>query len=138
MPLPPCAIDVERFGSIQFGHCPIGTSAQELALGPDGRLRNCTLHGRALGEVDVGDPSVDLVALLASEERAGYRAKRPAFCAGCAHEETCGGGCGAAAAWVLGDGRAFPDPLVWQHVDDEFGATLASARKAKRSLAIVQ
>ena len=66
MPVPPCAVEVERFAPIQFGVCPIGTSMQEFALGPDGKLRNCTLHRTAIGGVaDVLDPSVDLVALLA-------------------------------------------------------------------------
>jgi hypothetical protein len=43
------------------------------------------------------------------------------------HASTCGGGCGAAAEWVLGS-RGLPDPFVWQHVDDDFAAKLASAR----------
>jgi radical SAM protein with 4Fe4S-binding SPASM domain len=138
MPVPPCAVEVERFPEVRFGNCPIGTELQEIALGPDGRLRNCTLHGSAIVDVDVGDPSVDLVEVVNAPARMEYRSKRPEFCAGCVHEHTCGGGCGAASAWVLGDARAYPDPLVWQHVDDPFAERIASARgKNKRSLEVI-
>lgn len=127
MPVPPCAVEVERFAPIRFGTCPIGTTAQEIALGPDGRLRNCTLHRAALGP-DILDPGVDVAALLGAPERADYRRRPPSFCEGCVHAPTCGGGCGAASAWLLGDARAFPDPFVWQHIDNELAARLAEAR----------
>ena len=130
MPMPPCAIETERFAPIQFGSCAIGSEFQELALGPDGRLRNCTLHKSAIGDVDVLDPSVDLTALIGSPAVKEYKAVRPAFCAGCVHEHSCAGGCGAAAEWVLGD-RGLPDPFLWQHVDDAFAARLAALRVKK-------
>lgn len=130
MPVPPCAVEVEELEPIQFGVCPIGTSMQEIALGPDGKLKNCTLHRAAIGGVaDVLDPSVDVAVLLRAPEVAEYRKRVPDFCVGCVHASSCGGGCGAAAEWVLGDARRFPDPIVWQHVDDEFAARLASARR---------
>jgi radical SAM protein with 4Fe4S-binding SPASM domain len=130
MPMPPCAIETERFAPIQFGSCAIGSEYQELALGPDGRLRNCTLHKSAIGDVDVLDPSVDLAALLSSPAIKEYKGTRPAFCEGCVHERSCAGGCGAAAEWVLGD-RGLPDPFLWQHVDDAFAARLAALRVKK-------
>jgi len=122
MPVPPCAVEVELYAPIQFGTCPIGTGMQELALGPDGRLKNCTLHKTAIGGVaDVLDPSVDLAQLLEAPEITAYRSETPEFCHGCLHEKTCGGGCGAAAEWVSGHARRYPDPFVWQHIDDELG-----------------
>jgi radical SAM protein with 4Fe4S-binding SPASM domain len=133
MPVPPCAVEIERFAPIQFGTCPIGTSSQEIALGPDGKLKNCTLHRTALGGVhDILDPSVDVAALLEAPERREYRRRLPAFCTGCLHADTCGGGCGAAAEWVLGDARAYPDPFVWQHIDDDLAARLEAARRPDR------
>lgn len=140
MPVPPCAVEVERFPDIRFGSCPIGTSAQEFALGPDGKLRNCTLHRTAIGSVrDVLHPDVDLVALLQAAEVRDYRRQLPEFCTGCLHAETCGGGCGAAAEWVLGHARRFPDPFVWQHIDDAFAAELSARRDSdgKRHLELV-
>ncbi len=135
MPIPPCAVEVERFAPIQFGSCAVGTSMQEFALGPDGKLRNCTLHRAAIGGVpDILDPSVDLRALLDAAEVTAYRRRLPAFCEGCLHAGTCGGGCGAAAEWVLGDARATPGPWLWQHVDDDFAARLAASLPAASSL----
>ena len=129
MPVPPCAVEVERFPSLRFGYCPIGTSKQELALGSDGRLRNCTLFRDALGEVDIAHEGVDLTALLAAPVRSEYRRRAPEFCEGCLHVSSCGGGCGAAADWVRGDPRAYPDPFVDQHISDELGRELAFRRE---------
>jgi radical SAM protein with 4Fe4S-binding SPASM domain len=129
MPMPPCAVEVERFAPIQFGTCPIGTEMQEVALGPGGELRNCTLHRTKLGQVDdVLDATVDVAALLGAPERADYAKRQPEFCHGCRHASTCGGGCGAAAEWLLGDARATPDPFVWQHIDDQLAERLRAAR----------
>lgn len=138
MPVPPCAVEVEELAPIGFGTCPIGTSMQELALGPDGKLRNCTLHRTAIGGVaDVLDASVDLVELLRAPEITQYRTRLPSFCEGCVHASTCGGGCGAASEWVLGDARATPDPVLWQHVDDAFAARLEAARVGRRRLEVL-
>lgn len=140
MPVPPCAVETEEIKGVQFGTCPIGTSMQELALGPDGKLKNCTLHRTAIGGVaDILDPSVDMLALLKAPEITAYRKESPEFCKGCLHEKTCMGGCGAAAEWVLGHARRFPDPVVFQHVDDEFSARLEAERAdpKKRRLEVV-
>jgi len=143
MPIPPCAVETERYAPIKFGSCAVGTKFQELALGPDGKLKNCTLHRAAIGGVpDILDPSVDVAALLDAPEVAEYKRQLPAFCEGCLHASTCGGGCGAAAEWVLGD-RNVPDPFLWQHVDDEFAARLerertpSSESKTRRHLDVV-
>lgn len=125
MPMPPCAVEVERFAPIQFGSCAIGSELQELALGPDGRLRNCTLHGAPVADADA--QGADLAAVFDAPAVRDYKAVVPEFCRGCLHERSCAGGCGAAAEWVLGD-RALPDPFVWQHVDDAFAARLEAAR----------
>lgn len=130
MPVPPCAVEVEELAPLSFGTCAIGTSMQELALGPDGRLRHCTLHaGRLGGDRDILDDDVDPVAIVTGREVTDYKRTLPAFCEGCLHASSCGGGCGAAAEWVLGS-RAYPDPLVWQHVDEAFGSKLSAARAA--------
>lgn len=137
MPVPPCAVETERFADIHFGGCAIGTQAQEFAVGPDGRMRNCTLHGHVLSEAgDIRDPALDLRALIQSGDVTTYRRQVPEFCRGCQHEHSCGGGCGAAAAWVLG-GRNQLDPFVSQYVDDDFANTLRARRTARRSLEVL-
>ncbi|MCS6901516.1 MAG: radical SAM protein [Polyangiaceae bacterium] len=128
MPVPPCMLDLEAYAPIRFGFCPIGTKFQEFALGPDGRLRNCTLHDAPLADVDLLDESVDIRGLLGSPVVTEYRKQLPAFCEGCLHASSCGGGCGAASTWVLG-GREHPDPVLWQHLDDAFGERLVPLRK---------
>ena len=142
MPVPPCMLETADYAPMQFGHCPIGTSMQEFALGPDGKLKNCTLHDTAIGGVkDILDDEVELPALLEAPEITGYRAKLPAFCEGCLHAPTCGGGCGAAAQWMLGlrDDKRLPDPVLWQHVDDDFERRLERERQAggRRRLEVV-
>jgi radical SAM protein with 4Fe4S-binding SPASM domain len=138
MPVPPCMIETADYAPIEFGYCPIGTSMQELALGPDGSLRNCTLHEKAIGggsDVAHGDPA----AILRHADVTEYRTRLPSFCEGCLHAPTCGGGCGAAAQWVLGlaGDKRLPDPVLWQHVDDAFGARLERERDGRRRLEVI-
>lgn len=130
MPVPPCTVEVEELEPLRFGTCPIGTSMQELALGPSGELRHCTLHANALAK-DVLDDDVDPAAVVLGAAVRDYKKTLPSFCEGCLHASTCGGGCGAASEWVLG-ARTMPDPLVWQHVDEGFAARLAEERRAPR------
>jgi radical SAM protein with 4Fe4S-binding SPASM domain len=125
MPVPPCVIEHADYPHIRFGGCPIGTEAQELALGPRGELRSCTLHTETLGDARTQSFS----AMLDSPTLTRYRDVTPEFCAPCPHRRSCLGGCGAAAASVLGDPRGL-DPFVAQHVDDAFAARLAEARRA--------
>jgi len=128
MPIPPCMVDTSELSPIGFGSCAIGTHKQEFALGPDGRLRHCTLHPKAIGDGrDVADPELDLARLIRSDDVTCYRAEFPSFCEGCLHAQGCGGGCGAAAEWVLGagaEGRRNADPFLWQHMDDDLAARL--------------
>lgn len=127
MPVPPCTVETEELAPLSFGTCAIGTKFQEFALGPDGSLRHCTLHGSSLGDVLDVDPA----EIVQSRQVTEYKRTLPEFCVGCLHADTCGGGCGAAAEWVLG-ARSFPDPFVWQHIDDDFGAQLERSRAARR------
>lgn len=122
MPVPPCVVDTSEFPHITFSSCPIGTEAQELALGPRGELRQCTLHADALGDAR----SASFADLVTSEAALRYRDTTPEFCAPCPMKAQCIGGCGAAAVAIFG--RREVDPLVAQHVDDAFAAQLRAAR----------
>ena len=66
----------------------------------------------------------------------GYRDVTPEFCAPCPHKSNCLGGCGAAAASVLGNPRGL-DPFVAQHVDDAFADRLRQSRRGSASLPVV-
>jgi len=124
MPVPPCVIDHADYPHIRFGSCPIGTEAQELALGPRGELRSCTLHTESLGDAR----TQSFGELVRAPARTQYRDVTPEFCAPCPHRSSCLGGCGAAAASVLGDPRGL-DPFVAQHVDDTLAERLKMARR---------
>ncbi len=124
MPMPPCVIEHADFPHVRFGGCPIGTEAQEFALGAKGELRNCTLHTEVIGDGHT-ESFADLVQAPAVMN---YRDVTPEFCAPCPHKKSCVGGCGAAAASVLGEGQKL-DPFVAQHVDDAFRAQLKAARR---------
>lgn len=141
MPVPPCAIETKDYAPIQFGGCAVGTKMQEFALSPEGALRNCTLHRTKIGgATDILDDSVDPLELLRAPEVTEYKKQTPAFCHGCVHEQSCAGGCGAAAEWVLGHARRFVDPLVAQYTDDALAERFERERangKKKRHLEIV-
>lgn len=119
VPIPACLLEVEDFAPIRFGQCAIGSPHQELALGPDGALRLCTLHsGRLGGGRDVLDPEWELQTVPESSEVMAYRDQLPAFCRGCSQASSCLGGCGAAEPYCEGRPRAL-DPLVSQYFSDE-------------------
>lgn len=122
LPVPPCVIDTAEFPHIAFSSCPIGTEAQEFALGPRGELRQCTLHADSLGDAR----SASFAELVTSAAVSQYRDVTPEFCAPCPMKESCIGGCGAAAIAVLG--RRDVDPFVAQHVNEAFAASLKAAR----------
>lgn len=122
MPIPPCVVDHADYPSVRFGTCPIGTEAQEMALGPRGELRNCTLY-----ETPIGDARTTSFAELATAAAVTrYHDVTPEFCAPCPHAKSCMGGCGASAVALTGE-RGL-DPFVAQHVDDRVAAALAAAR----------
>lgn len=123
LPVPACVIEHADYPHVSFGGCPIGTEMQEFALGPRGELRSCTLHTEPIGDAK----TTSLAELVQSPKLTAYRDVTPEFCAPCPYRESCLGGCGAAAASVLGDPRGL-DPFVAQHVDDAFAARLARAR----------
>lgn len=123
MPIPPCVVEHADYPNVRFSSCPIGTPMQEFALGPRGELRSCTLHAEALGDAR----TTSLATLVAHPAVRGYRDVTPEFCAPCSHRSSCVGGCGAAAASILGDSRGL-DPFVAQHVDDVFADRLRRSR----------
>jgi radical SAM protein with 4Fe4S-binding SPASM domain len=124
MPVPQCVVEHADYPHVSFGGCPIGTEMQELALGPDGGLRNCTLHEEVIGDAR----HASFAELVEAPAVMHYRDVTPEFCAPCPLKDSCLGGCGAAAAWNDTGGL---DPFVAQHVDDEFAARLRALRRGE-------
>ena len=123
MPVPQCVVEHADYPHVRFGGCPIGTEMQEFALGPGGELRSCTLHSEQVGDA-LSTPMAELVRRPLVTR---YRDVTPEFCAPCPYKSSCLGGCGAAAATVMGDPRGL-DPFVAQHVDDAFAERLQRQR----------
>lgn len=123
MPVPPCVVEHADYPAVRFSSCPIGTEAQEFALGPRGELRACTLHSEVIGDAR----TTSFAALVEAPALRAYRDVTPEFCAPCPHRSGCIGGCGAAAASLLGDARGL-DPFVAQHVDEALAERLRRAR----------
>ncbi len=130
MPVPACVVEHDDYPNIRFGGCPIGTEMQEFALGPTGELRSCTLHSEVIGDTK----TTSFAELVQARPVMAYRDVVPEFCEPCPHRNSCLGGCGAAAASVLGDPRGL-DPFVAQHVDDAFARRLNESRRVRLPLA---
>lgn len=134
VPIPECLLDTLQFAPIQFGQCAVGSPYQELALGPDGALRFCTLHStRLAGGRDVLDLDWDLAAVPMSDEVVHYRHHLPEFCRDCSQASTCLGGCGAAEPFRSGAPRAL-DPLIRQYFEEQHTCESTQDVGAKRRL----
>jgi radical SAM protein with 4Fe4S-binding SPASM domain len=111
MPIPPCVFDEDDYPNIAFGSCSAGTLEGEIALGPEGNLKLCTLQKNPVGNFH----QMSLAQMISTGAFEDFRKKIPSFCEGCPHAESCLGGCGASAEWLFGDAGEL-DPFVAQHV----------------------
>jgi radical SAM protein with 4Fe4S-binding SPASM domain len=75
------------------------TSQAYYTLDPMGNVRPCNHSPTVLGNL----LSHSLESLSRSELMSNFKQARPAFCAGCAVEKECQGGCKAAAEVCYGD-----------------------------------
>lgn len=99
IPIQPCLIDNGAYKRLGFGFCAAGTDRAYYTLDPLGNVRPCNHSPTILGnlrEESFGD-------IIAPERLAAFCAARPAYCAGCALEQTCQGGCKASAQVCYGD-----------------------------------
>jgi radical SAM protein with 4Fe4S-binding SPASM domain len=115
MPIPPCVFDYQEFPNIKFSQCSAGMTETQVALGPEGNVRLCTLQKQSLGSVW----DTPLETIMESEAVKQFREQIPEFCKECPLASICLGGCGASAEWVFGS-PAELDPFVAQHVMPDF------------------
>jgi radical SAM protein with 4Fe4S-binding SPASM domain len=93
IPMPPCLFDHSRWPRLGFGFCAAGTTRAYYTLDPVGNLRPCNHSPTILGNLR----ERSFADLVASPALTRFCAARPRFCAGCRLEDTCLGGCRAAA-----------------------------------------
>lgn len=105
--IPPCLIDPSEFPHVGFGFCAAGTGRAYYTLDPMGNVRPCNHTSTVLGNLF----ETPLRKLAHSPRMKSFKLARPAFCAGCAREEDCLGGCKAAAEVCYGSLTAC-DPFL--------------------------
>ena len=105
--MPPCLMDHGRYPRLSFGFCAAGTDRAYYALDPLGHVRPCNHSPTILGNIRTHG-FWDMVDGAAMRD---FVQARPAFCSGCGVEDTCLGGCKAAAEACCGDMRAC-DPFL--------------------------
>ncbi len=112
IPLPPCLLDTTPYPGVNFGFCSAGGKQAYFTVDPMGFVRPCNHTPTVLG--NLFDTSFSRLAR--SKSLKAFVAARPAFCAGCAMEFTCLGGCKAAAEVCYGDLRAC-EPFLAMNLD---------------------
>lgn len=105
--MPPCLFDHSRWKGLSFGFCSAGKRGAYYTLDPAGNIRPCNHSPRILGNI----LHQDFQQIVASPKMKDFFDARPAFCARCPLEETCLGGCKAAAEACFGDVRQC-DPFL--------------------------
>ena len=98
VPVQPCLVDTADFPDVGFGFCGAGGERAYFTLDAAGNLRPCNHSPQVLGNVW----ERPLAELVRSPAVASFRAARPASCAGCPREDSCQGGCKAAAQVCFG------------------------------------
>lgn len=105
--MPPCLFDTARYRRLTFGFCAAGTEQAYYTLDPLGNVRPCNHSPLILGNIR----TMSFEAMATGRAMQDFKAARPRFCRGCRVEETCLGGCKAAAEAACGDAWAM-DPFL--------------------------
>ena len=105
--MPPCLFDHGRYKRLGFGFCAAGTERAYYTLDPLGNVRPCNHSPTILGNIR----TTAFEAMAAGRAMRDFKAARPKFCRGCRIEDTCLGGCKAAAEAACGDVWAM-DPFL--------------------------
>ena len=96
--MPPCLFDTTRYKRLSFGFCAAGSARAYYTLDSLGNVRPCNHSPTILGNIR----TQSFAAIAHSTAMRAFMAARPAFCAGCALETECQGGCKAAAEACCG------------------------------------
>lgn len=102
---PVCLLDPSRYPHIGFTHCSADPLRLPLTIDSLGDVRKCNHSPAVLGNI-----FREKIDSIYGRKLPEWEAV-PDLCAGCAHYETCRGGCRAASEQYYGS-AAFPDPYL--------------------------
>jgi radical SAM protein with 4Fe4S-binding SPASM domain len=105
--MPPCLFDTSRYERLGFGFCAAGTDRAYYTLDPLGNVRPCNHSTLILGNIR----ERGFWEMVDSAAMGDFFVARPEFCADCALEMQCLGGCKAAAEVCCGSAWAM-DPFL--------------------------
>jgi radical SAM protein with 4Fe4S-binding SPASM domain len=108
--IPPCVWDNPDDPPLRVGVCSLVGPRTTVTVGPDGRLRACSLSTETVGCI-LTDPWELLARRLWDRQLAPARAATVAACEDCGHWPRCLGGCRLSAEAIFGS-LAHPDPLA--------------------------
>ena len=120
--MPPCLFDHDRWPGLGFGFCAAGTERAYYTLDPVGNVRPCNHSTLILGNIG----EVDFADMVESADMQDFKTARPTICSGCSVEETCLGGCKAAAEVCCGSTRE-ADPFLAAFAADRNPALFPSS-----------
>lgn len=107
MPIPPCLIRHERYPSVRFGHCSVGSGSPNLTIDALGNVRSCNLSSGLLGNVLEKPWSKIYPAPYVRR----FVKDVPKMCRGCHYEQSCQGGCKESGYAAYG-AHSHPEPFL--------------------------
>lgn len=107
MPIPPCLIRHERYPSVRFGFCSVGSESPNLTIDALGNVRSCNLASGILGNILEKPWSTIYPAPYVKS----FVRDVPKMCRGCHYERSCQGGCKESGFASYGD-HTQPEPFI--------------------------
>lgn len=107
MPIPPCLIRLERYPSVRFGFCSVGSRSPNITIDALGNVRSCNLSAHISGNI-CEQPWSDIYR---DPYLHTFKQQVPDVCKGCHYEQSCQGGCKESGYATYGDLK-HPEPFL--------------------------
>lgn len=107
MPIPPCLVRYERYPSVHFGFCSVGSASPNLTIDALGNVRSCNLSSGILGNILEKPWSKIYPAPYVKQ----FVKDVPEMCKGCHYERSCQGGCKESGYATYG-AHSHPEPFL--------------------------
>jgi pyrroloquinoline quinone biosynthesis protein E len=109
VPIPPCIIEISKYGNLHFGWCPRGGAESYYTIGYDGNVRPCNHSSKILGDLKTRS----FEDIVESGSAKNFWRNIPDECKSCTMDSAskCLGGCPAASQECYGT-TSHIDPFV--------------------------